>query len=383
MTRLRVMHLINNLGYGGAERMLEKLLSHGNGSSFSWKVVSLIGGGALEEPIRDLGVPVENLGMRRGIPDPRALLRFLKVLRKWKPQILQTWLYHSDFLGALALHLAEVPHLVWNIRGTGHLRHSGKRNATFLPKLCAGLAGFPDLVLSNSHAGVEFHQQLGYRPRRWEVIPNGFDLERFRPDPRAWQALRRELDLSEESLVGGFIGRWSPSKDHSNFFKAARSCLEECDDLVFVLAGPEITADNASLTALLKGSGVEEKVRLLGARADIPHLCAGFDFFVLPSLFEGFPNVLGEAMACGVPCVATRAGDAAEILGDCGILVPPGDSRALARAMEKMAALPAALRAEMGARGRSRIKERFEIRAISRRYEALYARIAGERECVA
>jgi len=383
MTRIRVMHLINNLGYGGAERMLEKLLSHGDESAFSWKVVSLIGGGALEEPIRNLGIPVEDLGMRRGFPDPRAFLRFYGILRKWRPQVLQTWLYHSDLIGALVGRSMGVPHLVWNIRCTDNVRKPGRLTSALAPKICAWLSNIPDLVLSNSSSGQRFHEEIGYHPKEWRIIPNGFDLDTFKPDPSARAALRKTLSIPEGRILAGFIGGWRPSKDHSNLFQATKLCVDNRIGMDYILAGSGIHWDNPELRKGIEDTGIPQHYHLLGEQSDVQKVCSGLDFFILPSLFEGFPNVIGEALACGVPCVATRAGDTGEVLGDCGFLVPSGNPKALSAAMVKMAMLSSGERIRMGLRGRARILAKFEIGSVVQMYQKLYVDLVEGKTCAA
>ncbi len=381
MNKIRVLHLINSLGFGGAERMLEKLLANTDESTFSTRVVSLIGGGALEEPIRCLGIPVEDLGLRKGFPDPRSIFRLFRILDSWRPHVLQTWLYYSDLIGTLAEHSVDVPHLIWNIRCTDNVRRPGRWISAIAPKICARLSGIPDLVLSNSLAGRRFHEGLGYHPRQWRIIPNGFDLDTFHPDPSAGDLLRRQLSISEGKLLAGFVGGWRPSKDHSNLFRAARISLESHAKLDFVLAGSGIHWGNPGLRNEIQEKGLSANFHLLGEQAEVQKILAGLDFFILPSLFEGFPNVVGEALSCGIPCVSTRSGDTETILGDCGFLVPPGDPQALAAAVLKMADLGPEERARMGARGRARIKANFEIGSVARRYEDLYVELVEGRSC--
>jgi len=214
-----------------------------------------------------------------------------------------------------------------------------------------------------------------------QVIPNGFDLESYRPDPVARQEIRQALDIPEEGLVFGLVGRYDPQKDHAGFIKAAEILSRRLSGVYCVMAGDQVSPDNQELLTLVQKSGLENRFRLLGRRSDVPRLTAALDVAASASAFgEAFSNVLGEAMSCGVPCVATDVGDARLILDDTGIVVPPKEPFALASALEKLLRLPAPERARLGARARARVQEQFSLPDIIRRYEATYEELC--RACV-
>jgi glycosyltransferase involved in cell wall biosynthesis len=349
----RVLHVITGLAMGGAERMLAKLLAAMDRARFPSAVVSLTDMGALGPEIAASGVPVQALGMRRGVPDPRALLRLRQAVRRFQPDVLQSWLYHADLMASFA----GAPRLAWNLRCSDmdFSRYGWGTRQTV--RLLARLSRRPDAVLSNSEAGRKLHQSLGYRPKRWEVVPNGFDLDRFRPDPAARQRLRSMLGLPDDALVIGLVARFDPQKDHATAFAA----LEQVPEAHLVCIGRDVPAPGP-------------RVHALGERQDIEALVPGFDIATLSSAFgEGFPNVLAEAMACAVPCVATDVGDAAMILGGTGIVVPRRDPAALAAGWQRMMA---ADRVQLGVAARARVAAHWSIDAIARRYEAIYASLA-------
>lgn len=382
--KIRILHLITSLDVGGAEAMLEKLVTSMASDRFETMVVSLLREGAIGRRLSDGGVQVRSLNIKRGGLDPLALFRLLRLLREFQPDILQTWLYHADILGTLASRLRSVPHLAWNIRCS---EVDFSRYATLtrrIVKLLALLSRRPELIIANSEAGRIAHVRAGYRATRWEIIPNGFDLRRFKPDPEARAAFRGRIGVGEETVLIGLPARADPMKDHRSFLMAARQVIDAGAAVRFLLVGRGTDPGNSFIQGLLADSGLTTEVILLGEQGKMESIFAGLDIVVLASSFgEGFPNVLGEAMACGIPCIATDVGDAAAIVGENGMTVAPRDPTALAAAMVKMASMPASARRQMGMAARARVEEEFSIERVVERYEATYRALAAGRPLAA
>jgi glycosyltransferase involved in cell wall biosynthesis len=231
-------------------------------------------------------------------------------------------------------------------------------------------------VVVNSEAGRRASEALGYRPRRWVSLPNGFDLVQFAPQPEARAPLRRALAIEDDAVLIGLIARFHPMKDHQTFLRAAARLHRDRPGVRFVLAGRRIDASNAALAAPIREHGLDAVVHLLGERDDIPHLTAALDVATCSSYSEGFPNAIGEAMACEVPCVATDVGDCRALLGDTGLIVPPRDPEALASAWGVAIDWSNDERQSRGTAARARLEQHFEIGAVARRYEALYDELA-------
>ena len=368
---LTVVHLITGLETGGAEGMLARLVARCDSARLRSAVVSLTQPGMVGQAIVEVGVPLFSLGMRRGVPDPRGLLRLRRVLRAWRPQVLQTWLYHADLLGLVAWRFGWAPHLVWNLRCT-EMMESG-----WLTGLLARGSGLPDAIVVNSREGRRVHEALGYRPRRWVYLPNGFDTAALRPDPAGGRRQRQALGIADDAFVVLLPARWHKMKDHATFLAAAARFAAAHPAACFALAGSGIDPANRALADVIAAHGLADRVLLLGERRDLGAIYPAADIVTVSSAFgEGFPNVLGEAMSCGIPCAATAIGDAAEIVGEAGIVVPPRDPAALAAAWERLAALGPEGRRALGAQARARVVENYDLAAIARRYEALYETIA-------
>lgn len=374
---MKVSAIITGLYTGGAEIMLLKVLERLD-PRFSPQVISLTTRGEIGPRIQALGIPVEAVGMRPGAPSPLAFFRLVRRLKTLKPDVVHTWMYHADLLGGLAARLAGVPAIGWAIRNSNTYQHKTKLSTRLVISACARLSRWvPDRILSCSEVARQVHVDYGYAADKMVVVPNGFDLARLRPDTQARAAVRAELGVGDDAPLVGLIGRFDPQKNHAGFFEAAGILHRRFPTVHFVLAGKGIDEGNRKLIRLVEAAGVHPVTRLLGLQSDIPRLMAALDVLASSSSWgEAFPNVLGEAMACGVPCAVTEVGDSAYIVGDTGRVVPPGDMTKLAGAMEDLLALPPAARAALSERARARVAEHFEIGSVVKRYEAFYDELA-------
>jgi len=234
---IRVMHVIGGLDQGGAEAMLVRLLRGLDRESFSQSVVSLTTRGVYGDQIEAAGVPLLTLGMTGFFAAPRSLATLRKAIKEQRPDIVQTWLYHADLLGLLAARLAGDASVVWNIRCSDLMPGDVPRSTRWLTHLLARLSSRPDAVLFNSTAGREAHRYIGYRTRRIEVIPNGFDLDERRPDPEKRKDFRREIGVGDDTFLVGMIARFHRMKDQSTFLAAAARLKGMGRPITFVLVG--------------------------------------------------------------------------------------------------------------------------------------------------
>jgi glycosyltransferase involved in cell wall biosynthesis len=372
-----VTHIITDVSTGGAEIMLLKLLSHIDRQRFASRVISLTTGGSIGDRLEGLGIPVQALGMRPGFPDAGAVLRLAGWLRGNPPNLVQTWMYHADLVGGIAAHLAGRAPVIWGIRNSNLDVVHSRRSTHWTVKICAFLSNkIPERIVSCSETARRIHVNLGYAADRMLVIPNGFDLDLFRPDPQGRASLRQELGFLPEARLVGLVARFDPQKDHQTFIRAAAKVRARNAGVEFLLCGDGITGENAQLVGWIEELGLRDCFHLLGRREDIPRLSAALDVACSSSAYgEAFPNVLGEAMACGVPCVVTDVGDSAYIIGNTGKVVPPNDPEALAGAVVELLELPADRRHELGEAARRRVQQNFDIRAVVNRYEQLYSSI--------
>ncbi len=375
--RIKCWHVISSLETAGAEMALYRLLARMDPERFENQVACLIEIGAIGEQIRALGIPVRSLQMRRGWPSPAGIIRLSRLLRRGRPDLVQTWLYHANLLGLLAARLVGLKNILWNVRSSDMDMTRYRWLSGWTVRVCARFSGWPRAVVVNSEAGRAYHARIGYHPRQWVLIPNGVDPEEFHPDPGARESVRDELGLPSDALLIGLVARFDPMKDHGTFFRAAARLLEGHPGVHFVLAGDGVTAQNRTFVSEISGPKLTARTHLLSRRSDIPRITAALDIATCSSLSEGFPNVIAEAMACGVPCVVTDAGDAAGIVGDSGVVVPRRDPERLAEGWRRLVEGGAELRQRMGQAARLRMVGKYNLGDFVRRYEDLYLSVAS------
>jgi glycosyltransferase involved in cell wall biosynthesis len=295
-------------------------------------------------------------------------------LRALAPDVVSTWMYHADLLGGVASRLAGVRGVGWSIRNSDLDATHTKLSTRLVVSACASVSRWiPARILCCSVVARHVHVGCGYAADKMVVIPNGFDLARFAPNADARAAVRLELGIPADAPLVGVVGRFDPQKDHAGFFRSAAILRRHMPSVRFLLAGKDMDHANAELVSAMDKAGARDASHLLGLRSDMPALMASLDVLVSSSAYgEAFPNVVGEAMACAVPCVVTDVGDCAYIVGDTGITVPPGDNAALAAAMQTLLALSRQERAVIGDRARARVAENFDITQVVHQYERFF-----------
>ncbi|MCW5889149.1 MAG: glycosyltransferase [bacterium] len=376
---MKVVHVTVGLEPGGSERMLVKLLPGLSNRHAHNVVVSLTTPGPLSEPLHDAGIQVIPLGLSKTFPIA-GFSRLVNFLRDQAPDIAHCWMYHANLFGGLAARAARVPSVVWSVRHTDLTRHSLKPSTLVVARAGGLLSStLPSRILFNATASLREHSRLGYSEGLSMVIPNGFDTTAFRKDAVAYASLRRELDLHPETRLVGLIGRMDVAKDHPTFLRAAALVRERLPGTHFLLAGTGITRDTPELWAQVLKHSLAPSTHLLGYRADVPRITAGLDVAVSSSTTEAFANVIGEAMACEVPCVVTAVGDSQAIVGDTGRVVPSGLPDALAEAIVELLELPERDRRELGHRARDRVSQLYSLEAITDRTFALYEELLRAR----
>jgi glycosyltransferase involved in cell wall biosynthesis len=352
---VRLLHVITGLGTGGAETALARLVE-GTAGAVQQRVVALGPDGPIAASLA-ARVPVETLGASSVGGLPSAIARLRTIVAEWRPDVLQGWMYHGNVVATLAARGRPV---LWGVRQC-LTSLADERPGTRL----AILGGVPlsrraRRIMYNSALSAVQHERLGYAGARRLVLPNGFDTAQFGPDAEARRRVRAALGIPAEAVVLVHLARAHPVKDHAGLAAAVVPLLSQRPALHVLLAGNGVDASYAPL-APLRG---HVRVHLLGERADVPALLAASDVLCLTSRAEAFPNVVGEAMASGLVVVTTEVGDVKALVGDDGLLVPPGDVAALAEALARATGMEPARRRDIGSRLRARIDERFTLRAM-------------------
>lgn len=375
--KIKLVFVITALGTGGAEMMLYKFLTRINRDRYSPIVISLISGGIFVERIRDLDIPVETLGMKPGGYNPLILFKLRQMLLEIQPDLIQGWMYHANLAAQLANFLSnsKVP-VFWSIHHSVDSLKAEKLSLAATIKLTALLSSKVKKVIFSAEKGQKQHTHLGYEPNNATVIGDNFDLGKYKPVSNPQFNLRSLLNLPEDSILIGSVARYHPMKDHANLIDGAAILIANYPNVHFVLVGPNVDEQNPVLSAQIAQLGIAQQVHLLGERQDIPDLMTSFDIFTTSSAYgESFPNVLGEAMSCQIPCVATDIGDSQTVIGDTGVVVPPKDPQALADAWQKLIILGKEGRQDLGKQARQRIENNFNLdgaNSFVRQYEDIY-----------
>lgn len=367
----KIMHIITGLGDGGAEGVLTRLCLLSK--NLEHEVVSLIDAGKYGEVLAAAGIKVHYLNMNPARPNPFKLIKLISIIRESKPSVVQTWMYHADLLGGIAAKLAGVKRIIWGVRHSTLDKGNAKRSTIYVARLLAKLSYFiPDRIVCCARKALEVHAELGYDKSKLTLIANGYDLEFLRHNSEAGFRIRKELCISKDSFLIGKVGRYDPFKDHSNLLKALSIIKSSGIEFTCILVGNGLTTENKLLSKEISDLGLFDCIQLVGPRADIPAIMNALDLHVLASSSEAFPNVLAEAMACGVVCVSTDVGDAKEILNEPDFICSPKNPETLSDLIIKAQYLWAndkQIWSEFKQRNVDRIKSQYSIASMVRQYE--------------
>jgi glycosyltransferase involved in cell wall biosynthesis len=326
----KAVFIIRNLAYGGAQRQLITLVKALDKQKFDITVLSFYSGGLLQKDLEDSAIPVICLQKRERWDVVGFLWCLFQHLKHIQPDVLHGYLSESNLVTIFFKLFFPSTRIVWGIRDSNISLDQSDWLDRLIFQLECFLSRFADLIIVNSHAGRTYHLAHGFPADKMVVIPNGIDTERFKPDLEAGLQVRTEWGIQKDTIFIGLIGRLAPMKDHPNFLRAAAFLCNERKDVSFVCVGSGSQQYAEELDELAKELGIAEKVNWVGGRSDMLAIYNALDIVCSASVYgEGFANVIGEAMACGIPCVVTDVGDSAWIVGDHGIVVPPNNSEAL------------------------------------------------------
>lgn len=369
-----VLHVISGLQTGGAEFTLLRLLQADPIMARDAAVLSLRDDGTVGPLLRECGVSVTSLRLQQWRQWPGAIGSVRRVMAAVRPNVIHGWMYHGNLAAELGRIVgSRTAVTLWNVRHSLHAADRERASTRVAMMMGARSSSRPLHIVYNSKVSAEQHAVIGFDASKAVVIPNGFDVARFRPDEQASAAWRTRLGIAATGLVVGMIGRYHPVKDHATFLRAVGLMLPVVPELHVVLAGRGVSSHNRELMALVQGTGAASRIHLLDEIADTPGLLAAVDVQCCSSVGEAFPNIIGEAMAVGVPCVCTRVGDAPDLLGGTGEIVEPGQAEALAAACLRLLSLSPEARRRRGRLARERIWSSYSLKVMVERYQGLYA----------
>lgn len=325
-SKMKILHIISGLGVGGAEKILFTLCSDDSNQHY---VVSLSGNKLFYyNKLKKINNNVVILDMSRLSSFLSSVVKLYKLIRVGKFDVIQTWMHHADVIGGICAKLAGHKNIIWNIRNSSLLRSGIKIRTKFFIKLSIILSGYiPNKIIFCSQVAYNDHLNLGYKCKNHKIINNGYDLSRYRIDADNI----KNFDREKYDIVIGMVARFDYQKDHLNCLRAIGHAKSFGLKPLLILVGNKCSTDNHELMTWIKGCNLIDNVKLIGYAETNHILYNKFDITILSSRYgEGFPNVIAESMACGVPCISTDVGDAKSIIDDTGWIVPISNSIELA-----------------------------------------------------
>ena len=367
---MRVMFLSTSMGMGGADKQLLSAaqLMHAQGHDVC--IVSLTELGPMGLEARSQGIRTESLDMRRGVPDPRGMIRLIRLVRAWKPDVLHSHMVHANLMARAVRLFARVPVIVSTI----HNIYEGGPLWMAAYRVSNGLVDHMTII---SEAAADRFVKERIVPRELlTCVPNGVDTERFRQvTPETRQALRSSIGV-DDRFVWLAVGRFEIAKDYPNMLHAfAQVCQRDSNAVLLLVGHGSLQQETESLAQSL---GLGDRIRFLGVRSDVPEVMAAADGYVMSSAWEGMPIALLEAGAAGLPIVATRVGGNHEVVrdGESGFLVPPRDAAALGQAMLRLMEQAPERRRDMGERGREHVRVHYGLGRVVERWQDLYRQVS-------
>ena len=371
---MRILHIITSLDAGGGQWVLFELAKQLNKLGYKQCVISMKPNGSLAEKIIKENIELHELNFSFKSLST-SIKECHKFINSFQPDCIQSWLYHGDFLTILLRPKIKIP-IYWGLHHSYESRKNNRlklstRIIVFFNKVFSKTV--PRKIICCSKSALNSHIKYGYDLDKMIFIPNGINIDRFRPDPAASKKIKKELNIQSRKKIIGYIARFHPQKDHENFFAAAKQLLQIRDNVEFILAGSQITHENFELSRLLTDQQLSDHVHLLGQRDDISLITAALDIATLASSGdEALPLTMIEAMACGVICVATDVGDVKEVVGNAGFIVPAHNSQALADQWQQALELSTEQRNGLVEIGINRVKQSYTNIIMAKNYLDVY-----------
>lgn len=371
---MKVLHIITGLGDGGAEHVLFKICKYDKINNHL--VISLRGPGKYYQLLDKIGVKVYCLHLK--IFSIFKFIHLIKLIRTLKPDIVQTWLVHADFVGGIAARLAGILNILWNIRYSNIEIGKAKLTTIFIIKILSALSHIiPKNIITVSKKAKKIYEITGYKKKIIKFIPNGYDLSILKVSKFKKIKFKKKINFKKKIPLIGNVARFDPQKDHLNLLNALYLIRKRNIDFFCILVGFNVNKKNVDLVSNIKKLKLSNHVKLLGQHDNISEVMNGLDLHILSSSYgEGFPNVIAESMACGTPCIATDVGDSSFVIGKTGWVVPPKNSVKLATAIER--ALYEKNTSKWNKRcnkARQRIKKKFSIMKMIESYNNLWIKV--------
>ncbi len=373
-----ILHIITGLGDGGAEHTLFKICKYDNINKHI--VISLKSPEKYFSLLKKIGVDVYSLNLN--FYSFFKVFSLIKLIRFLKPDIVQTWLVHADFIGGIAARLSGVKKIIWNVRYSNLEFGKTKIITILIIKILAKLSYIiPQSIVIVSKRAIKIYENVGYDKKKLIFIPNGYDLSILMPNEFEKISFKKNNNISTKIPLIGNVARYDPKKDHLNLLKALLIIKSKKINFHCILVGTGIDKNNLKLVQEIKKLNLSNHIKLMGQKDNIYSVMNGLDIYVQSSSYgEGFPNVVAESMACGTPCVVTDVGDSSFIVGETGWVAKPNNHIKLAIEIEK-AILENGSKKSMkrSKETRLRIENNFDIQKMITKYNELWNNVYNKK----
>lgn len=370
----RILHIIPSLGRGGAEAMLVSLVANlTRFSVFEHVILSMLTTNEFQKELTEAGVKVYGLGLKSAKDAflPGSFFKLRKLVKQIQPSIIQGWMYH----GNLAAYFCGHKPFLFSVHSSLDALENEKWLTNHIIKRSAFLSRKAHRVIYCSDYSRRQHISIGYSKNNSLFIPNGFNTSFFKPDPLAEKRIKEHFKISKDAVLFGQLARYHPIKNHKGLLESFSKVIRHYKEVRLLLVGSGCDEDNGELKNIIKQHGLKDHVLLLGMRKDVNSILPGLDALISPSFAEAFPIVLGEAMSCGILCIATDVGDSAKIVSNTGFIIPPANPEALTDSIMKVANMSKKDRYTLGNNARQHILDNYRLEVIAKKYEAVYCQL--------
>ncbi len=368
-----IIYIISGLGTGGAEMMLYKLIT--NLDKTNLKIITIISLSKNKDDLfffNDSKFNIITFNFRNILFSPITFLKLIFYIRKKKPDIVHSWMYHADLIGGLAAKIAGVRFIIWGIRNSHLSTIYNKKLTRFVVLLCSKLSHYiPNIITSNSQTSALAHINIGYNKNKFKIISNGFDTTKYN-NKNTKIDIRDILNLDDDTILVSHIARYHPQKNHIGFIEAAYKINILYPNIHYIMIGSNIDMNNNILVNKIKSLNLENNFHLLGLIENISDIISNFNYFVSTSFGEAFPNVIGEAMASNVICISTNVGDCSEIIDKYGFITQDTTSLSISNSILEAINMTNDEINNMKRNAKARIETKFNINYISNEYLRLY-----------
>lgn len=359
---MRVVILIRSLGAGGAERQATVLAKGLASKGHIVSLVSFYNKGVFRENVKGTGVRYEAIGKTGRWHMATFLLGLRRILKRADPDVVYSSMPPANIAAVVSARLGARRHIVWRLASSDMSLSKYDWFSAASYKVEAAFSRFPAVIIANSYAGCEAAEKRGFPKAKLRVVVNGIETEVFVRAEEDGRSARREWGIDDGKRVIGIVARADPKKGYEDFLSAARMLRDVRNDVWFACIGAGEGRYAATLKSLAKAFGMDDAIVWRSCEQDMPRAYNALDINTVASRFgEGFPNSVGEAMSCGVPCVVTDVGDSALIVGATGELVPRQSPEDLMQGWQRLLYRLDNDEEDTRARARRRIVEKYSV----------------------